>query len=820
MPILAAISVLSAAVIGYEILLMRLFSINQWHHFAYMIISLALLGYGASGTFIALAQDWLLARFRAVFAAAAALFGLISVAAFAVAQRLPFNALELVWDPRQPIYLLILYVLLAVPFFCAATCVGLAFVQYKGRSAVVYCYDLLGAGIGAIGIIALLFSVHPSTALQALGAFGFAAAALTCFARPVRTLPAGVLLVLAVGAATIWPAGALAPRLSPYKGQVQTLHMPDTRVVGVRSSPLGLLTVVESPAVPFRHAPGLSLNATASIPPQLGVFADGGSMTAITHFDGRLETLAWLDQQSAALPYHLRPRHRVLVLGAGGGSDVLRAIHHRARTIDAVELDPHMVALVRRDHAAFAGGLYDWPDVRIHVAEARGFTTRSRDRYDLITLSLLDSFAASSAGLLSLSESTLYTVEALSTFLDRLAPGGVLAVTRWLKLPPRDGLKLLATAIAALEQKGVGDVAKRLLLIRSWNTITLLVKNGVFSQKELAAAKGFSKERSFDLVWFHGIRNDEVNRINVLLRPWFYEGARALLGDKRDAFLDRYKFRLTPATDDRPYFFHFFKWRTLPELLGQHDAGGVQQVEWGYLILVAALIQAILVSILLILLPLRVLRARQIGSQGPSFGRVAFYFFALGLAFLFVEIAFMQRFTLFLGHPLYATAVVLAAFLVFAGLGSGYSERVAARPDRGLPPIARAVAGIVVVALLYLPLLPILFERLIAQPDAVRIVVSVALIAPLGFFMGMPFPMGLSVMGERAPALLPWAWGINGCASVISAVLATLLAVHLGFTIVMVLALVLYVAAAAVFAAEGRVEVGVGLNGPLAPPRG
>ena len=804
MLIFAAISVLSAAVIAYEILLMRLFSIIQWHHFAYMIISLALLGYGASGTFIALAQNWLLARFRAVFTTAAAMFGLTSAAAFAIAQRLPFNALELVWDPRQTVYLLILYVLLAVPFFCAATCVGLAFVQYKGRSAIVYLYDLLGAGLGAIGIIALLFAVHPSTALQALGAFGFAAAALACLARPVRMVMAAVFLVAAVGATTLWHSDTLTPHLSPYKGLVQTLNVPDTRVVGVRSSPLGLLTVVESPAVPFRHAPGLSLNATAAIPPQLGVFVDGGSMTAITRFEGHPQALAWLDQQSAALPYHLRPRRRVLVLGAGGGSDVLRAIHHRARTIDAVELDRHMVALVRRDHVAFAGRLYDRPEVRIHVADARGFATRRRDRYDLITLSLLDSFAASSAGLLSLGESTLYTVEALSTFLDRLAPGGVLALTRWLNLPPRDGLKLFATAIAALEQNGVRDVAKRLLFIRSWNTTTLLVKNGVFSQKEIAAAKNFSKERSFDLVWFPGIRKDEANRVNLLLRPWFYEGAKALLGDERDAFLDGYKFRLAPATDDRPYFFHFFKWRTLPELLAQHSAGGLQQVEWGYLILVAALIQAVLVSILLILLPLKVLRVRRVGSRGPGFGRVAFYFFALGLAFLFVEIAFMQRFTLFLSHPLYATAVVLAAFLVFAGLGSGYSQRLVARPDGWLPPIARAVAGIVVVALLYLPLLPLLFERLIAQPDAVRILVSVGLIAPLGFFMGMPFPMGLSVLGERAPALLPWAWGINGCASVISAVLATLLAVHLGFTIVMILALLLYVAAAAVFAAEGR----------------
>ena len=799
MPLLVAISVLSACVIGYEILLMRLFSIIQWHNFAYMIISLALLGYGAAGTFIALFRDRLLARFRAVFAAAAATFGIAAPAAFALAQLLPFNPLELVWDIRQQLYLLQLYFLLAIPFFCAAICIGLAFARFGDRIEVIYRCDLLGAGAGALGIIVVLFALPPADALRLIGAGGLLAAALTCLERPVRRGAAAALAAAGVVSFFLWPEAALAPRPSPYKGLMQALQVPGTRVIEQRTSPLGVLTVVESPKVPFRHAPGLSLHARAPIPPQLAVFTDGDSMTAITRYDGR-ESVAYLDAQSAALPYHLLDRPRVLVLGTGGGADVLRALAHRARSIDAVELDPQMADIVGRSRADFAGRILEMPGVRAHVAEARGFVARSDKRFDLIQLALLDSFAASAAGLYALTATTLYTVEALETYLARLAPGGMLAITRWLKLPPRDSIRMFATAVTALERLGVADPGNRLALVRSWNTATLLVKNGVFSPADIGAIRSFSQALGFDVAWFPGITAAHVNRHNVLPRPYLFEAATALLGPQRDAFIRDYKFRIAPATDDRPYFFHFFRWRTLPEFLARRGAGGLQQLEWGYLVLVATLAQAALVSIVLVLLPLRVLaRRRAATAERRPFARTVVYFMALGFAFLFIEIAFMQRFTLFLAHPLYAVAVVLAAFLFFAGLGSGFSARLGVIRRLPLAPITIAVSGIVVVALTYLVVLPSLFDWLRPLSQTARVAVSVGLIAPLAFCMGMPFPLGLRRLAEGAPALVPWAWGINGCASVMSAVLATLAAIHIGFTAVVGMAVALYVLAAWVF---------------------
>jgi hypothetical protein len=287
----------------------------------------------------------------------------------------------------------------------------------------------------------------------------------------------------------------------------------------------------------------------------------------------------------------------------------------------------------------------------------------------------------------------------------------------------------------------------------------------------------------------------EANRYNILDEPYLYNGTTALLGDGHDDFLERYKFYIAPATDDRPHFFHFFKWRTLPELLSKRDQGGVTQVEWGYLILVATLVQAALASVLLILWPLW--KARRGQGRQPR-ARMGLYFFALGLAFMFIEMAFIQKFILFLSHPLYAVAVVLAAFLIFAGFGSAYSARlVSRRRDARISPITFAVIAIVTIALVYLYLLPEVFYWSMLLSDVSKIMIAIGLIAPLAFYMGMPFPLGLSKVSTVAPEFIPWAWGINGCASVLSAVLAALLAIHLGFTVVIALALVLYLVAAA-----------------------
>jgi hypothetical protein len=791
-PPLFSIALISAAALAYEVLLMRLFSIIQWHHFAYMMISLALLGYGASGTFLALSRRWLQGHFRAAYLVNAVLFGISAVVCFLLAQAVPFNALEVLWDPLQPLWLMLIFLLLFIPFFCVANCICLAFSEFHNQLHRIYCFDLLGAGTGALAIVGLLFFVLPGTALKVVGALGVFSAAVAWWECKIQPRWPALALLLGAGSVLL-PATDFSLQVSEFKGLSQTLQVLNVEQIDQRSSPLGLLTTVKSPAVPFRYAPGLSLNAPGQIPEQLGIFTDADDMSVLTRFDGDMEKLAYLDYLSSALPYHLLDKPTVLVLGAGGGSDVLQALYHRAAHIDAVELNPQVVDLVNKEFADFTGALYELPGVTVYNSEARGFVAASRTRYDLIQVALIDSFSASSAGLYALSENYLYTVEAFSQYLQRLEPGGILSITRWIKMPPRDGLKIFSTVIEELEQGGITDPGRHLAMIRSWNTSTLLVKNEPFTSSDIDKFKAFSRERWFDLAYYPGITRVEVNRYNQMQEPWFFEGASRLLGPARAEFMEAYKFNIHPATDDRPYFSHFLKWQTLPELLALRGRGGMPLLEWGYLILIATLVMALLVSFLLVLLPLWLRRRKETRARGMRW-RILVYFPAIGVAFMFIEIAFIQKFILFLHHPLYAVSVVLCAFLVFAGLGSLMSSRW-----QKYVSMYRVTTGIGVLSLLYVMLLPELFNWLVHMPIQFKIPVSALLIAPLAFLMGMPFPLGLGVVSNRLPSWIPWAWGVNGCASVVSAMLATLLAIHLGFVFVVLMAVLAYLLAAVVF---------------------
>ena len=784
---LYAVLLVSTAAIAYELLLMRMLSIVQWHHFAWMVIGLALLGYGASGTAIALARDRLARRFDLAFALSALLFSVSMVACWMLAQNVPFNALEVVWDARQLMWLGALYLLFMVPFFFAALCIGMAFSFDGALAGRIYLLDLLGAGLGAVLLIALLFVMALPAVLVLLSGLALAAAVLSHRGAVLRSVAAAWALLLVYAQVS----GLTGLEVSEFKGLSRSLQTVGSRVLHEHSNPLGLLTVVENRQVPFRHAPGLSI-ATRQVPPeQLALFRDGDGMSAISRWDGG-EPPAWLADTTAALPYQLLNAPDVLVLGAGSGTDVLRARLLGARSIEAVELDPAAAALVRERYADFAGPVFDQPGVRLHIGEARSFAARSERRYDLVEIGLLDTFAVSGSGVQALNENYLYTVEAIRDYLDLLEPGGLLAITRWLKVPPRDSLKLVNTVAAALRSVGVPDPGGRLAMIRGWSTATLVVKNGALNASDIAALERFADSRAFDTVYYPSMPADRANRFYQLDRPWFHEGVQALLGPEPGRFVARYKFDITAATDERPYFFNYFRWPVFLEAMALRERGGAALVEWGYLVPAATLAQALLAGCLLIVLPLALAGPDWPGGAGLRAGA---YFFLLGLAFLLVEIAFIQKLTLFLGHPLYAIAVVLAGFLVFAGIGSGLSATLARRIGRRAA-IGVAITGIVGVALAWLFLLPLLFDQWLALGDAARIALSLLLIAPLAMFMGMPFPLGLAGLADGMPGFIPWAWGLNGFASVLSAALATLLAIEFGFSAVVVLALLLYAGAA------------------------
>ena len=791
------IALISATALAYEVLLARLFAIIQWHHFAYMIISLALLGYGISGTFLSLFAKRLLDRYAATFIINIVLFGLTLLASFLIAQQIPFNAEEMLWDWRQSVWLFTIYLLLMLPFFFVANAIGLTMMAMGKQIPRIYAADMIGAGIGSALVMFLLFYLMPNNLLQVLSCMAIASSIIAWLELRLAWKKRVAILLALVFIPILLPSQWLNLSLSPYKGLQQLLNIDGTSIINTQSSPLGLVQVVESNTIPLRHAPGLSLKATTEPPPQLAVFSDGDNMTVINKATSHRDQLAHLDQQTSSAPYHLLDVNTSLILGAGTGNDVLQALYHEIPDIDAVELNPQIVGLLTDEFADYAGSIFQRPEVKVHVAEARGFVTSSSKQYDVIQIALLDAFGASSAGLYALSETYLYSVEAFEHYLNRLTANGFLAITRWIKLPPRDNLKMFATALEALNQLEVSNPKNHLILIRSWQTATLLVKRSEISATDIEQIKNFSEQRGFDLAYYPGIKSSEVNRFNILRDPVFFEAASKLSADDNSSFFEQYKFNITPATDDRPYFFNFFKWRLLDELIDLKNQGGMPLIEWGYIVLIATLIQALIASVVLILLPLLVSRQNVINKDKNTL--VGFlYFLALGLAFLFIEIAFIQKFILFLHHPLYAIAVTLAAFLLFAGAGSYYSRILQLRLGY-YASIRLAALAILGLGLIYSLILDGMFTLFIASTTTIKICITIAAIAPLAFFMGMPFPLALAYLSENSPNLVPWVWGVNGCASVISAILAMILAMHFGFTIVITSALMLYIIAMLLF---------------------
>jgi MFS family permease len=796
-----SIALLSASTLSYEILLMRLFSIIQWHHFAYLVIALALLGYGISGSLLSLLEAHALRHYPRWYVAAILLFALSSLGAFLLAQSIAFNIEELLWDYHQVIRLGGLFLLLLLPFVFAAGAICMSFMAFAERKvSTIYALDLLGAGVGSLGIIGLMYLLMPERILPLISLLGAAAAALAAWELRLPRADRVYALAAMIALALLVITTHIELVYSPYKGLAQALQIKGAHIVDRRSSPLGYLTLLASDEVPLRHVPGLSLMAATLPPRQLGLFTDADNMSAVTAYPADTDALAYLDQTSSALAYHLHRPGRLLVVGSGTGSDLLQAHFHRVQSIDALELNPQIIDLMEGRYADFAGQVYLNPQTRVHIAEARDYLSHTDQRYDLIQIALVDAAGASASGLYALNESYLYTREAMRLFIAHLAPGGYLSITRWIKLPPRDSLKLFATAMQALQASGKTEIDQRMVMIRSWQTGTLLVKNGRFSDAELDAVERFCDQRFFDLAYTPHLTRTTSNRYNLLPAPYFFDATRAMMAGESASLFKHYKFDIRPATDDRPYFHHFFKWQSFMEAFRLRDQGGMPLIEWGYVILLVTLLLTLALSALLILLPLGLLRRKRAGGGlgRIKIWRVLPYFFGIGLAFLFIEIAFIQKFQLFLHHPIHAIAISLTGFLLFAGLGSLISGRLSERfPRKTLANVT--IAGIGLLSIGYLLLLGPVFLRLGFLPTGVKMLIALLLIAPLAFLMGMPFPLAISSLRQHAASLIPWAWGINGCASVMSASLATLIAIHSGFTTVVISAVVIYLLALMAF---------------------
>ena len=419
------------------------------------------------------------------------------------------------------------------------------------------------------------------------------------------------------------------------------------------------------------------------------------------------------------------------------------------------------------------------------MAEGRSFIRSARDEYDVIELSMTDGASASSTGVYALSENYLYTVESFKEFIGRLSDKGFLSVSRWLLPPPREDVRIVSLAVSALEDLGVTDPAGHIAVIRSWGTVTLLVGRSPLKAEDVAAIRGFCREMGFDIVYVPGVEPSEVNIYNRFPEPIYYRLVYGMLhAEDRGEVYGGYLYEIGPATDERPFFFHFFKWDRLLETY--ESLGGKWQplIEGGYLVPVT-LIQALALSILFILLPLRRLGRTEVAGRWS----LLTYFFCLGLGYMFIEIATIQRFILFLGHPAYSVSAVLFSLLLTSGLGSYLSGRI--QPGRRVHMLVLLIAGLLIP--LYGFVSPIL-RSLLGLPIMIRLLATPVIIAPLGLLLGIPFPIGVRLLEGLKRDLIPWAWAVNGCASVLGSILPTIIALSFGFSVVFLVAGVTYLA--------------------------
>jgi hypothetical protein len=469
--------------------------------------------------------------------------------------------------------------------------------------------------------------------------------------------------------------------------------------------------------------------------------------------------------------------------------DVLTALAQGASSLTVAEPNPLIVRSVRREDD-WAGDLYDDPRVAVVVEQGRTYARRTREQYEVLTLSLNEPQRTVTSGAYSLNEDYRYTVEAFSDYLSRLREDGLLVVARWLQVPPSESIRAFALAVEAIERIG-GDPRTSIVALRSYRQMLILVRRGDFTEEELTAVRDFAEPRAFDLVYLPDLRPHEINRHNVLPTADYHQAFVGLLeAEDRQGWYSDYPFDVEPPTDDHPFFGHFFRWAQTREVIAM--AGHTWQPFGGagYFVMVVLLALAVVAAGGLILMPVAALR-RQVGALG----RTSTYFALLGVGYLFVEIPLMQRFILFLGHPAYALAVVLFAILLFSGVGSALSHHLSLRLVLALLP---ALIGIYALGL------PSLFEVTLALPLWARMVVAVATLAPPGFLMGIPLPRGIALLEDRSSSLIAWAWGVNGAVSVVASILAALLALSFGFSVVLVLGAASYAAALMLTAATLR----------------
>jgi spermidine synthase len=778
-----SISLLSVAIIAFQLSLIQILSIVQWYHFAYMVISVALLGFGAAGTTLSFAKKFLIEKSELFLPRLMILSGLamtISVS-LAQAEAIRFDSYLLFADYTHIWKLLATYLLFFIPFFLGALAIGIVFIKYIDKIGTLYFANMLGSGLGGVVAVFLMWIFLPEKLPAVIVGIAFLAG-LIVISKEQRT-SFTIIVTITVAVLSFMYISPARLEVSEYKSLSRTLNPPESKIIFKESSPYGLIDIVSTPYL--RYAPGLSIKYHGIVTVENAAFNNGEWIGPL--ISTKTDSLSYLLFTTENLAFITSERKNVLVLGAGTGRQVKTALLNDAETVTSVEPNKALINLLEEKLASKVDSLYQNKSVRLQNISPRTFLLSTHQKFDLISLPVIDTYGGSS-GMYALQEQYLLTIEAFNEMLNALNRNGAICISTYIDYPYRNPLKILATFAEVLGKKKIDNPEKYIAAIKNWNTITFLIKRDQVSSSEIDSIRNFCGRMNFDPVLLPVITEAEREKFNKLQDTTIYSMLDRILQSKeeRENLYSEYPFNIKPATDNQPYFSQFLQWKTIPllaELLGNQS---VPFFEVGYLLLYLTFIQILVLAFLFILLPLF-----KIGFKGGNKIRTLAYFSGLGLGYMFIEIILIQRFTLYFGNVIYAAALVVCLMLVSSGFGSLVSQKITPKPYR----IILIIFIIIVSLLIYTLFLSGWLKATIGFSLTAKIILSFLLIAPPAFFMGMPFPLGLKLLSSRnesAAGQVPWAWGINGVFSVVSAVLATIIAVELGFVWVMIFAIGAY----------------------------
>jgi hypothetical protein len=785
----------SLSALALEIVLTRIFSVTMWYHFAFLAISMALMGSASAGMalyfFPRAARP---ERARRLIGWLAMALALSVPLVFWVYLHIPFQVDlgRTSFPAGQVVWLVAIYLDLTVPFFLAGAILALTLSTWPEHANQLYWADLTGASIGCLFSIAALEALGGVGAVLAVGVVA-AVAALVFLWETWRVRGAALLAGLALLSVMWGNTSQHWIAITVNKG-----GGPEPTPAYERWNAQSRVTVYAVQHYPFFWSVDQRLFDQVAKQGHFLNFAllliDSVAGTPIQEFRGLLSEEEFLRYDLSSFAYQMVDQPETLVIGPGGGRDVLAALASGAPHVTAVEVNPAVIAAVRGPYADFAGHLYDRPDVTVAVDDARGYITRSPERYDVIQASLIDTWAASGSGAFSLSENSLYTIQAFRTYYDHLSDQGMLTISRWyLTERPAETLRLVSTGMAGWQLAGVADPRQYVAVVARPNAVgqaegmaTALFKRTAFTAADVARLHDKAAALGFTVLYSPGVAPHEAV-------------GQFIAAPDHAALVAAYPLDISPATDDRPFFFNLVRFGDLldPTLSGS----GVYRTSMEAIIILA-IVMAVLatVGVLFILVPL------WLGSRRRSLARpskwLLVYFAALGLAYILVEVPTIQELTVYLGRPVYSLAVVLFSLLVFSGLGSLWSGRLRQRMRRPRP--ARLFPWLVALVVLHGLGGALLLQQTIGLPLSLRLAITVVLVGLLGFFMGMPFPSGLRWAGTRQPGIVPWLWGINGLMSVQGSALAIALAIHVGFRFTLLVAAGLYGLAGLALALELR----------------